>query len=206
MDSWEIILAVVLVLLLFSTGLLLRPAVRTSHHAASEFVLWVAQGFGIGRVPWAPGTFGSILGIGWFGLLLASRRGWIVTAGLLAAVAFSVRLCGLAEKHLGRKDPGSVVMDEIAAMPFCFLTWVWLSFWRKGLWPEPVVLFSHGNWLSILGVFACFRLFDVWKPWPVRQSQDLPGGWGITVDDLLAAVYVNVTSLLVYLGKAILGS
>jgi phosphatidylglycerophosphatase A len=46
-----------------------------------------------------------------------------------------------------------------------------------------------------LGLVALFRVFDIWKPWPVRQSQCLPGGWGVTVDDLLAAVYVALLSL-----------
>jgi phosphatidylglycerophosphatase A len=49
------------------------------------------------------------------------------------------------------------------------------------------------------GVFVAFRLFDVWKPWPVRQSQTLAGGWGVTIDDALAAVYVNVVVVVVLL-------
>ena len=54
------------------------------------------------------------------------------------------------------------------------------------------------TWPLTLGVFALFRFFDVVKPWPVRQSQALPGGWGITVDDALAAVYVNGVVLAVH--------
>jgi phosphatidylglycerophosphatase A len=54
------------------------------------------------------------------------------------------------------------------------------------------------------GVFAAFRFFDIVKPWPVRQSQSLPGGWGITVDDVLAAGYVNVTILVIHFGKLLL--
>ena len=45
------------------------------------------------------------------------------------------------------------------------------------------------------GVFGLFRLFDIWKPWPVRHSQRLPGGWGVVADDLLAAVWVNLVLL-----------
>ena len=55
-----------------------------------------------------------------------------------------------------------------------------------------------------LGVFALFRFFDVLKPWPVQQSQSLPGGWGVTIDDVLAAIYVNLAVLLVYVGKLLL--
>ena len=61
------------------------------------------------------------------------------------------------------------------------------------------------HWPLTLGVFALFRFFDVVKPWPVRQSQSLPGGWGVTVDDALAAVYVNLTVLAAYAGSSLLG-
>ena len=61
------------------------------------------------------------------------------------------------------------------------------------------------NWLATLGVFAAFRFFDVLKPWPIRQSQSLPGGWGVTVDDALAAVYVNAVVLAVFGGRLVLG-
>ena len=100
-----------------------------------------------------------------------------------------------AEKALGEKDPGSVVLDEIIAVPLCFAAWVVSQLHATGQIPEPSYFFSGNNWLGIIGIFAAFRLFDIWKPWPVRQSQALPGGWGVTVDDLLAAIYVNLVSL-----------
>lgn len=165
--------------------------------------LWIAQGFGVGRIPFAPGTFGSVLGIGWFALLLASGRIWLLLAGSVAGLALSVWLCGVAERVLGKKDPGSVVLDEITAMPVCFLVWVGIIYWRTGALPRPELLFARGQWLLTLGVFAAFRLVDIAKPWPVRQSQSWPGGWGITVDDLLAAVYVNLVTLLVYAGDSL---
>lgn len=56
--------------------------------------------------------------------------------------------------------------------------------------PAPAELFSTWNGGLCLAVFALFRVFDIWKPWPVRQSQRFPGGLGVTLDDLLAAVYV----------------
>ena len=64
--------------------------------------------------------------------------------------------------------------------------------------------FSAQTWPLTLGVFVAFRFFDVAKPWPVYQSQSLPGGWGVTIDDVLAAVYVNAVVLLVYGGKLLL--
>ena len=161
-------------------------------------VLWVAQGFGIGRIPVAPGTFGSLLGLGWFGALLLAGNFWLYLAGAVIGIASSVWLGGTAERILRQHDPPSVVVDEIAAMPVCFLAWVASDWLRKGQFPEPGHLFSAQNWRLILIIFVLFRLFDILKPWPVRQSQSLPAGWGITVDDLLAALYVAAATLVVF--------
>jgi phosphatidylglycerophosphatase A len=157
--------------------------------------LWLAQGFGVGRIPFAPGTFGSVVGLAWVALLLASGKLWVYLGGTLLGIALSVWLCGEGERILKQKDPGSVVLDEIAAMPVCFAGWVWLGWRNDGVIP-PVEKFL-GSWVVILGVFVAFRFFDIVKPWPVKQSQTLPGGWGVTVDDLLAAVYVNILLLIV---------
>jgi phosphatidylglycerophosphatase A len=166
--------------------------------------LWLAQGFGIGRIPVAPGTFGSVVGVLWFAVLLLTGNLWLFIAGAFAAIALSVWLCGAAEEVLGQTDPGCVVLDEIAAVPLCFLGLVVVQFCQSGSLPAPASFFSTHSWPWTLGVFVAFRFFDVAKPWPVRQSQSLPGGWGVTVDDLLAAVYVNAVVLLVYAAKPLL--
>jgi phosphatidylglycerophosphatase A len=166
--------------------------------------LWIAQGFGIGRIPVAPGTFGSVVGVLWFGLLLMTGNLWLFLAGTIAAIALSVWLCGAAERALGQTDPGSVVLDEIAAMPVCFLGWLTILVWKTGALPGFAHFFSAHTWPLTLGVFAAFRFFDVAKPWPVYQSQSLPGGWGVTIDDALAAVYVNAVVLLAFAGKTLL--
>jgi phosphatidylglycerophosphatase A len=163
----------------------------------NALLLWLAQGFGIGRIPKAPGTFGSVVGLGWFALLLLSGGLRIFLIGCLVGVALSVWLCGVGEKVLRAKDPGSVVFDEIAAIPVCFIGWIAVHISKTGAFPTPEYFFSKQNILPTLGVFAAFRFFDVLKPWPVRQSQSLPGGWGVTIDDTLAAVYVNVVVLAV---------
>jgi phosphatidylglycerophosphatase A len=163
-----------------------------------DLALYFAQGLGIGRIPVAPGTFGSLLGLLWFGLLLAPGRLWLFCAGTLAGIGLSVWLCGVGERMLGRKDPGSVVLDEIIAMPVCFAAWVGIVLCQTHTLPSFETFFTGRNWPLALGVFAAFRFFDVLKPWPVRQSQVLPGGWGITVDDVLAALYVNAVVMLVY--------
>jgi phosphatidylglycerophosphatase A len=157
--------------------------------------LWIAQGFGIGRIGVAPGTFGSVVGLGWLALLLCFKSWAVFVLGNIAGIAISVWLCGEAERLLAAKDPGSVVLDEIIAIPLCFAGWLAVAALRQHSWPGVDYFGAH--WLSSIGVFALFRLFDIVKPWPVRQSQILPGGWGITLDDLLAAVYVNIVVLAV---------
>jgi len=160
--------------------------------------LFVAQGFGIGRIPFAPGTFGSLIGLLWFALLLCFGNFWVYLTGTIAGLALSVWLCGAGEKILNARDPGSIVFDEIAAIPICFLGWILahLYGYKESSFPTLAFFFSKQHLLATLGVVAAFRLFDIWKPWPVRQSQNLPGGWGVTVDDLLAAIYVSALTLL----------
>jgi len=160
-----------------------------------RFILWIAQGFGAGRIPFAPGAFGSLVGLLWFVLLLWPGNFWFYAGGMVAGFFLSAWLCGVAEKILRQSDPGSVVLDEIIAMPICFAVWVANFFVKNDAMPSPDFFFSRDTWPLTFGVFAAFRLFDVVKPWPVRQSQRLPGGWGVTVDDVLAALYVNVLTL-----------
>ena len=157
--------------------------------------LWIAQGFGIGRIRVAPGTFGSALGLLWFGLLLHTGNLWLYLLGTVLGLVLSVWLSGIAEQILQKKDPSSVVIDEIAAIPVCFLGWVgkwWMG--HHGL-PSFSSFFSPKTWYWTLLIFALFRIFDIAKPWPVRGSQALSGGWGVTIDDFLAAIYVVVLSL-----------
>ena len=200
-SGWEIVLVLTVLLILvgvraFGSG---RPEeVEKSFRAlAEDLMLWVAQGLGIGRIPFAPGTFGSALGLLWFLLLLASGNFWLFAAAILLSTALSVWLCGAAEEILGEKDPPSVVLDEIIALPVCFLPWVASDWFRKGQMPAPEFFFNHQNWHVTLIIFLLFRAFDILKPWPVRQSQALPGGWGVVIDDLLAATYVALLTLLV---------
>lgn len=159
-------------------------------------ILWLAQGFGVGRIRVMPGTFGSLVGIAWVMLLLTTRNFWLYLAGTILGFFLSVWLCGAAEKILKQKDPSSVVIDEIIALPICF-TGVFAQDWfGKGVLPEPESLLLSPGWKITLLVFVLFRIFDIAKPWPVRQSQSLPGGWGVTVDDVLAGVYVGLLLLL----------
>jgi phosphatidylglycerophosphatase A len=170
----------------------------------NALILWLAQGFGIGRIPFAPGTFGSIVGLGWFALLLLAGNLWLFLGGTVLGLALSVWLCGRGEKILRKTDPGSIVFDEIAAIPVCFLGWVALLVSKTGSLPAWNYFLSSHVWPWTFGVFVAFRFFDVLKPWPVRQSQALYGGWGVTVDDVLAAGYVNAVVFAAYFGQAML--
>ncbi len=167
------------------------------------FALWLAQGFGIGRVPVAPGTFGSMLGVAWFALLLSTGELWLFLLGTFVGGVVSVWICGIGENILRKKDPGSVVLDEITAMPVCFLGLL-MKFWAAHHSMPPLdAFFGRTSWYLTFGIFVLFRILDVLKPWPVRSSQSLAGGWGITVDDFLAAGYVAlITWFLCYFLKS----
>jgi phosphatidylglycerophosphatase A len=173
----------------------------------SSFILWLAQGFGVGRIRFAPGTFGSLVGVLWFFvLLLASSSFWVYGFYTILGIGLSIWACGAAERILKQTDPSSVVLDEIISLPLCFAGWVAILFFRNARMPTPEFFVSSPVLPLTLFVFAAFRVFDILKPWPVRQSQRLPGGWGVTIDDILAAVYVNLVFLAVYGANALLHS
>ncbi len=207
MSYGELWLILGLVLILFLLRAMQQPGAflkDATHPDELSLKLWIAQGFGLGRIPVAPGTFGSVAGVLWFAFLVARGRLWFLAFGTLAGLVLSIWLCGVGERILGKKDPGSVVLDEITAMPLCFWSWAGVAWWKTGAAPGLEQFFSPSNWMMTLAVFAAFRFFDVLKPWPVRQSQSLPGGWGITVDDALAAVYVNLVVLAVYAARGLM--
>ena len=134
-----------------------------------RIVLFLASGCGLGWIPVAPGTFGSLLGpVLVHGLNQLPNWGYV--AGELAFILVGIRLCTRAGQLLGRTDPPSVVWDEIAAFPIVF----------AGVPLTP--------WTAVLG-FLWFRLFDISKPFPVNRLERLPAGWGVMCDDLMAGVY-----------------
>lgn len=158
----------------------------------SKLAVWIAQGFGIGKVPFAPGTFGSFLGFGWFLLLVAPGNFAFFIAATLLGIFASALCSEIAEKELRQKDPGSVVIDEIIAIPICFLGWMLAAGIPEEL--SPCWFLTESRWKTSLAIIVAFRVFDIWKPSPIRQSQRFPGGWGVTIDDVLAALYVAVLS------------
>ena len=123
----------------------------------------------------APGTLGPLAGV----VVLVLVRAWLPFAALLATglllCGLAIGLCGEAERQLGRKDPSCVILDEFAVVPLCFLGW-------------PQLATMVPEWMVFALGFALFRLFDIAKPLGIRELQKLPGGWGVVVDDFVAAL------------------
>jgi len=145
----------------------------------SDKVHVLAFGFGAGLSPYAPGTAGSLLGVGlaW----MTQDMGLISQIGF-AAVLFlaGIPICGESARRLGVHDHGGIVWDEIVGMYMVLI-----------VAPKAV-------WAWILA-FGLFRAFDIVKPWPIRDlDHRLGGGLGIMLDDLVAALYAAL--LLVFLG------
>lgn len=179
-----------------------EPAGQTQENPDSQntsWIVWLAQGFGLGKLPLAPGTFGSLLGLAWFSALVWTANAWLYAAGLVLGLASSVWIAGRAERIMGQTDPPSVVIDEITAVPLCFAAWITIEMAEGGTIPALQHFLSGTNLFWSLILFTAFRLFDALKPWPIRQSQCLPGGWGITADDILAALWSNACFAPLYL-------
>ena len=132
---------------------------------------WIASGFGVGLSPRAPGTVGSLVALlpWWFFLQHQSLP--VYLGVLLVAFIIGVWTGGWVIAKTGIEDPSVVVWDEFIGQ--------WIA-----------LLLAPAGWLWMLGGFALFRLFDIWKPWPVSWAdQKLHGGLGAMLDDVLAGVY-----------------
>lgn len=136
----------------------------------------------VGRIRRAPGTWGSVAGLLYFTVLFAQASPWMLILWSALGLWLAVGICGEAEFRLGLRDPGMVVLDEFMAMPLCFVAWRWLP----GAWTAQ-------PWAVFLAGFALFRLFDVAKPLGISRLQHLPGGWGVVVDDVAAALAACAT-------------
>lgn len=190
---------------------LAHPVVEPAHivvperkRSAGDYVALALATWGVGLIPVAPGTWGSAVGVVLYlglGRLTARLFNFSVERGLdlspqqfpgilttvLLLTILLIALAGIwagtrAEKLLGKKDPGAVVVDEVAGqlITFLFVPWLTMETW------------------SVVAGFVAFRVFDIWKPYPVRRLEGLGGGLGIMADDMLAGFYAaTVMSLLV---------
>jgi phosphatidylglycerophosphatase A len=159
------------------------------------FAAFFALGLGSGLSPIAPGTAGSAVALALAWLLaraIEPSHGASVTAGVgllasgLAIAVIAVPVSTRVARVLSQKDPGCVVLDEFAGQ---FLAAAPVPFFRYGS-----AVAAAAAWLAS---FLLFRIFDVWKPGPVHRLQDLPEGWGIVADDVLAGLLAAGGTLVV---------
>jgi phosphatidylglycerophosphatase A len=156
---------------------------------AARKTLWawaVATFFGAGLGKPGPGTWGSVAAV-----LVWAAFGWLahptpatlllaVFAGIILSVGLGVPAATIAARESGRHDPGFVVIDEVAGQ--------WIA-----------LLGSPADWRHALIALVLFRLFDITKPFPARQLERLPAGWGIVFDDVAAGLYAWVVASLLRL-------
>ncbi len=151
---------------------------------ATKWAFAVATFFGIGYLKPGPGTCGSVAAVllwacaGHYLHLTPSTLLVALLIGVFLALIFGIPAATIVERQSGRRDPGFVVIDEVAGQ------WV-------------ALLFSPADWRYGLIALVLFRLFDIVKPFPVRRFERLPGGWGIVFDDVAAGLYaLGIASLI----------
>ena len=184
-----------------------------------RFALFVATAAGLGYFPKAPGTLGSLAGlvltlVPWWALVVVGiipADSNFVTTGphanthdplvqcqvwiFLTVGALGVWAASRAASYWSQKDPQRVVIDEVSGQHLALFLGCVLPLWWK---PQPpwinaelgfVTSQTALNWKYLLLGFILFRVFDIWKPFPARQAESLPGGWGIMTDDWVAGTY-----------------
>ncbi|MBU4259147.1 MAG: phosphatidylglycerophosphatase A [Proteobacteria bacterium] len=146
----------------------------------NKSVMVLATGCFAGYIPFAPGTFGSIVGLP-LCFLLSKAKLSVAIPFILIFIFFAIWIANRAEKILIQKDPGCIVIDEIAGIMIAFLG---LPF----------------NTTSVVAGFVTFRFFDILKPFPIRYiERRLTGGVGVVADDLIAGVYSNIALRLLFM-------
>jgi phosphatidylglycerophosphatase A len=144
-----------------------------------QIIKILATGFGSGLSPVAPGTAGTLMGV--LICILSFPMSWILRLLFVIALsALSIYVAHQAEKIYGKTDDQRIVIDEIVGFQITML---------------PVAITG----LHLCFAFVLFRIFDIWKPFPVNKLQDLPGGWGVVLDDVGAGIYAGVVMLLLTL-------
>jgi phosphatidylglycerophosphatase A len=180
------------------------PAFAAKPQKKPRFALFVATAAGLGYIPLAPGTWGSLAAVGitylsgklwgllWIRMFFPRLGGnanvnepWMFFGGFaldsrvvpLTFLAIGIAVLGVwasgrASQFARNDDPQFVVIDEVSGQLLAF-----------------VLALAPANWKYLLLGFILFRVFDIWKPFPARQAESLPGGWGIMTDDWVAGIY-----------------
>jgi phosphatidylglycerophosphatase A len=147
---------------------------KSASSAVNYLALAIAT-CGVGYLPLMPGTFGSLVGVGIF--LLLSRTAVGLVASIIVVTVAGIWAGSRTEALAGRKDPGKIVVDEVAGQLIAML---------------PLVFFAQWSIAAVIVSFVLFRFFDIVKPYPANKLQDLEGGLGVMCDDLVAGVYAAV--------------
>lgn len=149
--------------------------------------VWLATGFGLGRMPVASGTFGTLLALPIVWLFWAHWELGPVWQGVVAVVLSlaAIPVCSGAERHFGTKDDGRIVADEYMTFPLCMIGLPW------------------NPWVMLMAFLSC-RFFDIAKPAPADQLQRIKGGTGIVIDDVVASLYSLLFNHVVYWGWGML--
>lgn len=137
--------------------------------------------FGIGRARKAPGTIASLASLPFAAIILWLGGPFILLLGGFAAFALGCWSCGVYARESGKDDPSECVIDELSGQ------WIACAF-------VPVSFLLPGFVLA----FLLFRLFDIWKPWPVSWAEKLPGGIGIMADDVIAGALAGLGVVVVF--------
>jgi phosphatidylglycerophosphatase A len=143
-----------------------------NNNVFNSIIFFIAQGAYSGRVPVAPGTAGTAVGVLLYFLIMGMPPVWYVTLCILVA-GIGAWAAEEAEKLLGKKDAPSIVIDEIAG----FLL---------------AMFMIPPTWGMIIVGFVLFRFFDILKPWPLRSLEKMHGGVGVMLDDIGAGIYTNI--------------
>ena len=180
-----------------------------------RLALLLATGFGLGYLPVAPGTWGSLLGLSvwwllpayypmspflhpWsFGFFGIGRYALGFSAFIRISATVLIAAAGTWASHhvasyFSKSDPQEIVIDEISGQMIAVLSIGWML---GGIDSDDLtsarqlVVLSVPNWKYLVTGFILFRVFDIWKPFPIRRVEKLPGGWGIMADDWVAGVY-----------------
>lgn len=157
------------------------------------WAVWIATGSWVGLYTFAPGTWGALWGLplAWGVSMLPAF--WMQALVIVAICTAGIPICTAAARRMGgKKDPGSIVLDEIASLPITFFCLPFDHF----PWDRPAV---------IVAGFLLHRFFDILKPQPARSLERLPEGFGIMADDWIAGIYSNLAlRLVIWLGPAAL--
>lgn len=147
----------------------------------------IASGLGLGFIPVAPGTFGSALGVAMaYGLIEAFKFQPLVLLNAIVASSALLAFVGTwasnrAERVFVRKDASQIVIDEVCGQ---MISYVFLA---------PALVRIGGNWrIALAAGFVLFRLFDIFKPWPIRRLEIFGSGLGVMADDVLAGIYAAI--------------